>query len=184
MQMEMKFSQARRYWLGSAVRGLIAVLFGLVTFLWPHIGLLVLVFLFGAFVFLDGIFAMAAGVVERGIYDQWWVFLLEGLVGLIVGVMTFAWPHITALVLLYLIAAWAIVMGIFKITASIRRWNAMRREWLLLVSGIISLIFGVLLALQPAAGVLALLWLIGISAIALGVFLLFRAFWLRKVLTA
>ena len=182
--MEMKFSQARRYWVGSAVRGLIAVLFGLATFLWPHIGLLVLVFLFGAFVFLDGIFAITAGVVERGISTHWWVLLLEGLVGLIVGVMTFVWPHMTELVLLYLIAVWAVVTGIFKITASIRRWNAMRREWLLLVSGIISLIFGVLLALQPAAGVLALLWLIGISAIALGVFLLFRAFWLRKVLTA
>lgn len=182
--MEMKFSQARRYWVGSAVRGLIAVLFGLATFLWPHIGLLVLVFLFGAFVLFDGIFAVAAGVGERGISPQWWVLLLEGLVGLIVGIMTFVWPHITALVLLYLIAVWAIVTGIFKITASLRWWNATRKEWLLLVSGILSLIFGALLALQPAAGVLALLWLIGIYAITLGVFLLFRAFWLRRVLTA
>jgi uncharacterized membrane protein HdeD (DUF308 family) len=184
MQLAMKFSQARRYWLWSAVRGLIAVLFGLETFLWPHIGLLVLVFLFGALVLLDGIFAMASGVVEHGISTQWWVLLLEGLVGLMVGVMAFVWPQMAALVLLYLIAAWAIVTGIFKITASLRRWNAMRREWLLLESGLISLIFGALLALQPATGVLAFLWLIGIYAIALGVFLLFRAFWLRKLITA
>src|SRR5438128_263226 len=118
--MEMKFSQARRSWVGSAVRGLIAILFGLATLLWPHIGLLVLVFLFGAFVLLDGIFAMAAGVVERGISTHWWVLLLEGLVGLIVGIMTFAWPHMTALVLLYLIAVWAIVTGIFKMASAIR----------------------------------------------------------------
>jgi uncharacterized membrane protein HdeD (DUF308 family) len=184
MQMAMKFSQARRYWLGSAVRGLIAILFGLATFLWPHFGLLVLVLLFGVLVLLDGIFAMTAGVVERGIYRHWWVLLLEGFVGLMVGVMTFAWPHITALVLLYLIAAWAIVTGIFKITSSLRLWKAMKHEWLLLVSGLISLIFGSLLALQPAAGVLALLWLIGIYTIVLGVFLLFLAFWLRKLITA
>jgi uncharacterized membrane protein HdeD (DUF308 family) len=98
--------------------------------------------------------------------------------------MTFAWPHITALALLYLIAVWAIVTGIFKMASAIRLWKTVRNEWLLLAGGIISLIFGVLLAFQPAAGVLALLWLIGIYAIALGVFQLFRAFWLRKVLTA
>jgi uncharacterized membrane protein HdeD (DUF308 family) len=169
-----------RNWWAVALRGLFALLFGVLTLIWPAISVTVLVLLFGAYVLVDGIFAVVAAISRasegRG---HWWALLLEGLVGIAAGVLTFVWPAITALVLLYLIAAWGVVTGVFEILAAIRLRREVEGEWLLALGGVLSVIFGVLLFLLPGAGLLAVTWLIGIYAAVFGVLLLALAFRLR-----
>src|SRR3954469_15088793 len=110
---------ARNWWV-LVLRGLLAVLFGIAAFAWPGITLAALVILYGAYALVDGIFAIASVMIGRTSGMPWWALLLQGLAGIAVGIMTFAWPGITALVLLCLIAAWAVVTGIFSIVAAIR----------------------------------------------------------------
>ncbi len=112
---------------------------------------------------------------------RWWLFLLQGLAGIIVGIMAFVWPGITALVLLlYIIAAWAIVTGIFEVVAAVQLRKEIEGEWLLGLSGIASVVFGALLAGFPGAGALAVLWIIGAYSILFGTLLLILAFRLRQ----
>src|SRR5262249_43005061 len=109
---------ARNWWV-LAIRGVAAILFGIAAFVWPGITLAVLVLLFGAYALVDGIFAVVAGVSVRKEQERWWMMVLEGLAGIVIGVLTFLYPNITALVLLYFIAAWSIVTGAFEIAAAI-----------------------------------------------------------------
>jgi uncharacterized membrane protein HdeD (DUF308 family) len=166
-------------WWALAVRGALAILFGIIAFVWPGISLTALVLLFGAFAFVDGVFAIVTGV--RGIRrdDRWWAFLLEGILGVAVAVLTVLWPAITALALLLLIAAWATVTGVLEIVAAVRLRRVIRGEWLLGLAGVASIVFGVLLALNPGAGALAVLWLIGAYAIVFGALLVALGFRLR-----
>jgi uncharacterized membrane protein HdeD (DUF308 family) len=170
-----------RNWWALALRGLFAVLFGIVAFALPGSTLGALVLLYGAYALVDGIFAIAAAVAGRDEGLPWWAMLLEGVVGIAVGVITFAWPGITALVLLYLIAAWAFVTGALEIAAAIRLRKEIRGEWLLALSGVLSVLFGVILVVNPGAGALAVVWLIGAYAIAFGVVLLVLGFRLRSL---
>ena len=147
---------------------------------WPGITLGALVLLYGAYALADGVFAIAAVMAGRTGGRPWWSLLVEGLVGIAVGIMTFAWPGISALVLLYLIAAWAFVTGIFEIVAAIRLREEIRGEWLLALSGILSILFGVALVIWPGAGALALVWVIGAYAIAFGALLIALGFRLRS----
>src|SRR4029077_10714499 len=139
-----------------------------------------LVLLFGAYSMADGIFATWTAIAGRTDHGYWWVLLLEGLVGIGVGVLTFIAPGITALALLFYIAIWAIATGVLEIVAAIRLRKEIDNEWLLLLSGIASVAFGVLLAAQPGAGALTVLWLIGAYAIVFGALLLMLAFKTRK----
>jgi uncharacterized membrane protein HdeD (DUF308 family) len=171
---------ARNWWL-LAIRGAAAILFGIGAFLWPGITLAVLVLLFGAYSLVDGIFAVIAGIAARKEQERWWMMVLEGLAGIIIGVITFVYPGVTALVLLYLIAAWSIITGVFEIAAAIRLRQEIEGEWLLILAGILSIIFGVLLVVLPGPGALALIWLIGSYAIVFGILLLVLAFRLRSL---
>jgi len=170
-----------RHWWAMALRGALAVLFGLVALLWPRLTLDILVIGFGAFVLVGGIFAVIAALGDRGVHDRWGVLLAEGLVGIGIGLVTFFWPTITALALLFLIVVWAIATGILEIAVATWMHRAMGNEWLLLLGGIASVLFGILLAVLPAAGLLALTWLIGIYAIVFGAILLLLAFQWRKL---
>jgi uncharacterized membrane protein HdeD (DUF308 family) len=170
-----------RHWWAMALRGVVAFLFGLVALLWPHLTLTVLVLFFGAFALVSGLFAVIAAFGDRGLYGRWWVLLIEGLVGIAVGLITFFWPAVTALALLFLIAAWAIVTGILEITTAVWMHRAVGNEWMLLLGGIASVIFGLLLAVLPGVGLLALTWVIGIYAIVFGILLLMLAFQWRKL---
>ena len=163
-------------WWALALRGLVAVLFGLLTFFLPGITLVTLVLLFGAYALVDGILNVVAFF---RVASHHWALLIEGVIGIIAGLITFAWPAITALVLLYVIAFWAIFTGIFEIIAGIRLRKVITNEWLLLVMGAVSLLFGLFILFAPGAGALAIVLWIGAYALVFGVFLLSLAFRLR-----
>lgn len=163
-------------WWALALRGFVAVLFGLLTFFVPGMTLVTLVLLFGAYALVDGVFNVIASF---RLAAHHWALLIEGVIGIIVGILTFAWPAITAIALLYVIAFWAIFTGIFEIIAGIRLRKAITNEWLLIVMGIFSLLFGLLIAVAPGVGALAIVLWIGAYALVFGIFLLALAFRLR-----
>jgi uncharacterized membrane protein HdeD (DUF308 family) len=159
-----------RNWWAISLRGLAGMLFGIITFFAPGISLAALVLLFGAYALVDGVLAIVSAVRRRGA-DRWWLLLLEGLVGIAAGVLTFLWPAITAIALLYVIAAWALVTGAFEIGAAIRLRKAITGEWLLALSGIFSIGLGVLLVMFPGPGALAVVIWIGAYAFVFGALL-------------
>jgi uncharacterized membrane protein HdeD (DUF308 family) len=165
-----------RNWWALALRGLVAVLFGLLTFILPGITLVTLVLLFGAYALVDGIFNLIAFF---RVASHQWALLIEGVIGIITGILTFAWPGITAIVLLYLIAFWAILTGVFEVVAGIRLRKAITNEWLLILMGVLSLLFGTFILFAPGAGALAIVLWIGAYALVFGAFLLALAFRLR-----
>jgi uncharacterized membrane protein HdeD (DUF308 family) len=141
----------------------------------------VLVLLYGAYVLVDGILAIIAALSKRqGSGLPWWTLLLEGLLGIAAGIVAFVWPGITALFLLFVIASWAIVTGVFEVIAAIKLRKEIEGELWLALSGILSIIFGVLLFVRPGAGALTVVWLIGAYAIFFGILLLALAFRLKR----
>jgi uncharacterized membrane protein HdeD (DUF308 family) len=170
---------ARNWWV-VLFRGLAGIIFGLITLFAPDISLTALVLVFGAYALADGVLAMISAIRWRGETDRWWVILLEGLAGVAAGVITLFWPGITALTLLYMIAAWALLTGALEIAAAIRLRKVIAGEWLLVLSGIVSIVFAALLALFPAAGALALVLWIGAYAVVFGALLIAFAFRLRS----
>jgi uncharacterized membrane protein HdeD (DUF308 family) len=158
-------------WGAVVLRGVLAILFGLFALFAPRISLAVLVLWFGAFALIDGVLELVAALRHRA-SERWGWLALQGVCGIAAGVVTFLWPGITALVLLYLIAAWAIVRGILERAVAIRLRRAIQGEWLLLLSGVASVALGVLLMLSPVAGALALVMWIGAFALVSGVLLL------------
>jgi uncharacterized membrane protein HdeD (DUF308 family) len=158
-----------RNWWVFLVRGLMGILFGVVTLFQPVISLAALVLLFGAYAFVDGIFAIVSAIRRRTGSGPWWLLLLEGVAGIAAGVMTLLWPGLTAIALLYVIAAWALVTGGFEIAAAIRLRKIINHEWLLVLSGVASIALGVLLMLLPGPGALALVLWIGAGALVSGI---------------
>jgi uncharacterized membrane protein HdeD (DUF308 family) len=169
---------ARNWWV-LAIRGVAAILLGIAAFAWPGMTLTVLILLFGAYALVDGIFAVIAGIVAHGESDRWWMMIITGLAGIAAGAVTLLWPGITVFVLLYVIAAWAVLSGILEIAAAIRLRKEIEGEWLLGLAGAASVIFGILLVLLPGPGAVALIWLIGIYALMFGFLLLVLAFEVR-----
>jgi uncharacterized membrane protein HdeD (DUF308 family) len=169
---------ARKWWT-LALRGVVAVIFGILALVWPRLTLLALVILFGAFMLVDGVLTLAGTLAWRKWNQRWWAAALAGVAGIIVGVLTFVWPGMTGLVLLYLIAAWAILTGILEIVAAIELRRVIEGEWLLALNGILSVVLGALLVAFPGAGALGLAWLIGIYAFVYGLLLIALAFRLR-----
>jgi uncharacterized membrane protein HdeD (DUF308 family) len=154
-------------WWVLLIRGIAAVLFGLAALFWPGPTLYVLIIFFGAYALVDGLFAIAAGI--RGTGRRRWLLLVEGGLGVVAGLIAFFYPGITALVLLYVIAFWAIFTGILKIVMAISLRREIENEWLMGLSGVVSVLFGIILAVLPGVGLLSLVWLIGIYAIVFGV---------------
>jgi uncharacterized membrane protein HdeD (DUF308 family) len=173
--------QLARHWWVLALRGVLAILFGLIAFAWPGITLVALVLLFGAYAFIDGLFALfaAAGAAKR--YERWVALLFEGAAGIAAGVITFIWPGMTALVLAYVIAFWAIMTGIFEIATAVRLRQFITNEWLLGLCGALSVLTGALVAARPGAGLVGLVWLVGAYAALFGVLLLALGFRLRSL---
>jgi uncharacterized membrane protein HdeD (DUF308 family) len=167
------------WWL-LALRGLVAVLFGVLAFMWPGATLITLVWLFGAFALVNGILSLVLAAKTPKGYPKVGSLIFGGLLGILAGLLAFVMPGITALGLLILIAAWAIVTGIMELVAAVRLRKIINNEWLLVLAGIASVVFGVILLFQPAAGALALIWLIGAWALLSGILLMILAFRMRN----
>jgi len=168
-------------WWAIALRGVAAIIFGILAFVWPGITVTALVLVFGAYAIVDGIFAIVAGVRAPKNLKRWWLLLIEGIVGVAAGVIAFIMPGITALVLLIMIASWAIVTGIIEIIAAIQLRKQITGEWLMVLSGIASIVFGGLLLYNPTAGAIAVVWIKGMYAIFFGILLTALGFKLRSI---
>jgi uncharacterized membrane protein HdeD (DUF308 family) len=170
-------------WWAVALRGALNVLFGVLALVWPDVTFVALVLLFGAYAFVDGIFALVAAFSRsrrRAARRERGLLVLEGILGIGAGLVTVFYPGITAVALLVVIAAWAIVGGTFEIVQAVRLRKQIRGEWLLGLAGALSVAFGVLVLLYPAAGALSIVWLLGAYAIAFGAVLIALGIRLRR----
>jgi uncharacterized membrane protein HdeD (DUF308 family) len=165
-------------WWTFVLRGIFALIFGVVAFVYPGPTILALTYVFGFYAILDGIFALVAAWSNRS-SDRWWVLFLEGLLGLAAGVIAFVSPEITALALLGVIAAWAILTGILEIVAAIQLRREIENEVWLGLSGLASIIFGVLLVIWPGSGLVTISWIISFYAIVFGISMLIFGFRLQ-----
>jgi uncharacterized membrane protein HdeD (DUF308 family) len=169
---------AKNWWL-ILLRGLCAILFGILTFVWPGVTLFTLVILYGAFAFADGILSLVAAIRGGAPAPRWWLAIV-GVLGIAVGILTLLWPGITGLVLLLFIAGWAIANGVMEIIGAIRLRKEIDDEWWLIASGVLSVLFGVMIAARPGVGALALIFVIGTFAIIYGIMLVSFSLRLRQ----
>ena len=169
---------AKNWWL-LLLRGIAAIIFGLLAFAWPGLTLVTLILLYGAYALVDGVLAIVAAITGGVPGSRWWLAMV-GLLGIAAGLVTFLTPGLTALVLLFFIAGWAIVTGVFEIIGAIKLRKEIDNEWLLILGGIISVLFGLGMMLAPGAGALALVWVIGAYSVVMGVIFVALAFRLRK----
>lgn len=171
-------------WGMLALRGLLAIVFGLIALFLPGIALLAFIAVFAAYAIIDGIIAVTAAIRGRGTLPRWGWVLFEGIVSIAAGVLAIFYPGITALVLLYIVAAWAILTGVLEIIAAITLREQISYEWMLAIAGVLSIVFGVVLFISPGTGLLSLLWIVGIYSIIFGALYVIRAFQLRSPDTA
>ena len=169
---------AKNWWL-LLLRGIAAIVFGVLAFAWPGLTLLTLILLYGAYALADGVIAIIAAIKGDAPAARWWLAIV-GILGIAVGAFTFLLPGMTALILLFTIGGWAVAIGVFQIIGAIRLRKEIDNEWLLILSGVISVLFGVGIVAQPGAGALALVWIIGAYAIIAGVLYIGLAFRLKK----
>lgn len=169
-----------RHWWVLALRGAFAILFGIVALVWPGITVFALVLLFGAYALADGVVAVTQAV--RGTTGgPRGLLAASGIAGIALGVAALVWPGITAFILLMLIAAWAVATGLLEIIVAVALRRELRGEWVYVLTGAISLIFGILLFAWPVSGAIAVVWLIGLLALLFGAAMLGVAFRLRRL---
>ena len=171
---------ARQYWLLMLFRGIIALLFGIMAIISVEFTLLFLVYLFGAYVLIDGILAIIVSLQERRSSSAWLVVFLIGIVGIVVGVLSFIHPGNVALVIFYLVAAWLIIAGLFGVISSLLR--ASGTEWLSIIGGILSIIVGIVFFLHPTSSILSIVWLLGVFALVFGIIQIIKAFQVKALL--
>lgn len=171
---------AKSWWL-ILLRGLAAIAFGIAAFAWPRLTVITLILLFAAYVLADGFFALFAAIKgrEHGM-PTWWLAVI-GLLGVAIAAVTFFWPGVTATLLMMMIGGWALVRGIFEVVAALQLWKEFDDAWMLVLSGVISIVFGGAVLLMPGAGALALVWLIGAYALLFGLILVVLAFRLKQL---
>jgi uncharacterized membrane protein HdeD (DUF308 family) len=171
------FEGLARNWSWIMIRGIAAILFGILAIAMPGLSLAVLIMLFGAYALVDGVFNLVAAFRHRG---EMWAFLLESFVSIAFGVIALLLPGLTAVALVYLIAGWALFTGILEIAAAIRLRKVIQGEVWLILAGLLSIAFGALIAMYPGAGALALILYIGVYAIVFGGVLVALSLRLRK----
>jgi len=173
-------SALHRSWWLLLLRGIAAVVFGVLTFAWPQISLLSLIIVYGAYALVDGVLAIVAAIRGGGLAPRWWL-ALSGVAGVAAGVLAFTLPGLTALVLIYLIGFWSIMRGVLEIVGAIHLRKEIAREWTLAAAGILSILFGLILVFAPGPGALGLLWLIAAWAILFGGLMIVVAFRVRTL---
>jgi uncharacterized membrane protein HdeD (DUF308 family) len=166
------------------VRGIVGIVFGLVAFAWPGITIAALVVIFGLYAVIDGVTNLILGLTRRPGHERSWATAIQGIVGIVAGVLAFIWPGVTALALVIVIGAWAIVTGLFEIAAAIKLRKEITGEWMLALSGLLSVAFGVLVFAFPGAGAVGIAWVLGAYAMAGGIILIALGVRLRSKLTA
>jgi uncharacterized membrane protein HdeD (DUF308 family) len=169
-----------RFWWTVLLRGITAIIFGLIALLWAEFATVALVFIFGAYAIIDGILLVANSWSNRTTNPRWWVVFLEGLAGITAGFVVFFLTDFAAFAIIYLIAMWALVTGILELVTAIRLREEIQNEWALGVSGILSIILGIFLIIWPALGILAVIWAVGIYAILFGLLMIYLSFQVRK----
>ncbi len=169
-----------RNWRLVALRGVFALVFGLLTLFQPDVSLVALLLLFGAYAVVDGVTSMATALAHRRDEPLWGPLLFGGVAGIVIGGITLFMPGNTALVLLYFIAAWALLIGVAEVVAAVRLRKEIEREWLLGLAGVLAILFAAVLFLYPGAGALAMLLYIGAYAAVAGVLLIALGLELRR----
>jgi uncharacterized membrane protein HdeD (DUF308 family) len=167
-------------WWMLALRGAIAIIFGLVAFFMPLVTLFALTMLFGFYALIDGIVSLAAAFRAARHGEHWWALVFEGILGLGAAAITIVWPGITLALLVYTVAAWAVFTGVLEISAAVRLRRHIAGEWLLALAGVVSILFGVLLFGAPGPGAVVLAWWIGAYIFVFGLLMLGLAFRLRR----
>jgi uncharacterized membrane protein HdeD (DUF308 family) len=170
---------AEHWWL-VLLRGLAAIAFGAIAFFWPGITLVALTYVFGAYALIDGVIALWAALTASGDTGPRWWLGLSGLVSILAGIVAFVDTAMTAMVLLILIAVWAIVIGVLQLYSAIRLWNVIENAWWLILSGLIAVAFGAVLLAWPSTGALAVIWTIAWYSVFFGCMLVGLAFELRR----
>ena len=170
-----------RNWWAVALRGVAAILFGVMLLGWPGISLVILLALFGAFAIVDGVFHLVSALRRGRAKEPWGTLVLLGITSILAGLITVFWPGITAVALTFLIGAWAIITGILSLVAAVQLRKEVHGEFWLGLSGALSVVFGILVFLNPAAGALTIAWLIGLYGLLFGITLLGLSFRLRSV---
>jgi uncharacterized membrane protein HdeD (DUF308 family) len=179
----MMIEALKRYWWVPVIRGISGIVFGIIAFAYPGIALATLVLLFGAWVLIDGVFRIVGATAGRASDPDWGFHLIIGILGIVVGILTFRAPRITALALIIYVAAWALMIGAAEIALAVKLRREIKGEWFLILMGLASIVFAVLLLWNPGPGALALLWLIASYAIVFGVLAIFFGFRLRSLRT-
>lgn len=166
----------RRNWWALLLRGLAAIVFGVLTWLQPAASAAALVLVFGVYVLVDGVLAIFSAFQSRKESSHWWVVLIWGLISAVVGLLMLFQPAITALVMTIYIGVWALMTGVMEVVAAIRLRKEIQGEWLLILGGLISVLFGIFVLMQPAAGMMAMLWALATYAVVFGALMVVLAF--------
>ncbi|MCO6518105.1 MAG: HdeD family acid-resistance protein [Snodgrassella sp.] len=167
-------------WWMVLIRGGAALIFGLLTWFYPFISILIMVMFFGVYALIDGVLGVVIAINGRRTHQDWWLILIWGMVSILAGIMTFFVPGITWLVLITFIAIWSLVSGILQIIAAIRLRKSIRGEGWMIVAGMLSVLVGIILFVNPVQGGIALTWVIGVYAALFGVMNIALAFRLRR----
>jgi uncharacterized membrane protein HdeD (DUF308 family) len=170
---------AKSWWL-LLLRGIAGIVFGILAFAWPGLTLVTLVLFYGAYAFVDGVLALVAAFSGGAKPVPTWWLIVVGLAGIAAGILTFMWPGVTAIVLIFFIGGWAIAHGVFEIVGAIRLRKEIDNEWWLILAGALSVIFGLLVIAAPGVGALTFIWVIGAYSILFGIMLVGLSLRLRK----
>ena len=168
-----------RNWWVFLVRGLLAVLLSVLALAWPTETSRTIVILLGAYALVDGVLTFFTGLVSPRFFDGWWAMLLAGAAGIALGVVTFLWPQASAIALMYVIAGWAVVKGALDIAAAVYFGRILRGEWMLIATGLLSILVGIVWAAFPEAGALAMVWMTAAYGLIMGVRWIVLAFRIR-----
>lgn len=169
-----------KYWWSFLIRGILATLFGIIAVTVPGLTLRAMTILLAVFLVVDGVFSFTASFRGRQLGPRWGFLLFEGVAGMVLGLLTFVWPGITAMVIVFIIGFWAFITGVFELLAAIKLRNEIAGEWLLGLGGILSIIFSLLLLANPGIGGVAIIWMIGLYAILFGISMIFLGLRLRR----